>query len=401
MSEPLIYMDHHSTTPVDARVMKAMRPYFEEQYGNAASRTHNFGEVARDAVERARLEVAGLIESRPDEVIFTSGATESDNLAVKGVAAALRDRGDHIVTVRTAHKAILDSCAALEQSGFRVTYLEVDERGLVDLDALARAITDKTILVSAMLCNNEVGVVQDIEAIGALTHDRGVVFHCDAAQGLGYLPFSVRTTQVDLVSLSAHKLYGPKGVGALFVSRSLQRRGIPSPSIHGGGHEGGFRSGTLNVPGIVGFGAAATIMIEEGRAEAARIAALRDRLMERLLNELEEVRLNGPPTPRHPGNLNLSFGFVDGAKLLLELSETVAVSSGAACSSATDGPSYVLEAMGVPKGWAAASVRFGLGRHNREDEVNAVADRVVSVVLDLRHRSVEWELHREGTQIDW
>ena len=394
-------MDHHATTPVDRRVMEAMRPYFEQQYGNAASRTHRFGKVARDAVERARLQVAGLIESRPDEVIFTSGATESDNLALKGVAAALSDRGNHIVTVRTEHKAILDSCAALEQAGFRVTYLDVDERGFVDLDALARAITDQTILVSAMLCNNEIGVVQDIEGIGALARDRGVVFHCDAAQGLGYLPFSVRTTQADLVSLSAHKLYGPKGVGALFVSRSLQRRGVPTPLIDGGGHEGGFRSGTLNVPGIVGFGSAAAFMMEQGPAEAARIAALRDLLMQRLLDELEEVRLNGSPTPRHPGNLNLSFGFVDGAKLLLELSDTVAVSSGAACSSATDGPSYVLEAMGVPKAWAAASVRFGLGRHNTESEVNTVADRVVSVVRELRDRSAEWELHREGTQIDW
>lgn len=396
-----IYMDHHATTPVDERVLARMLPYFVDQFGNAASRVHAHGRAARDAVELARTEVAGLIGARPGELIFTSGATESDNLTVHGVAKAREADGKHIVTVRTEHKAVLDSCAALEREGWEVTRLEVSPEGLVAPDAVADALTDQTVLLSVMLANNEVGVVQPLAEIGALARARGVLFHCDAAQGLGYLPFSVEDLQVDVASLSAHKMYGPKGVGALYVRQSVQARGMLAAQMHGGGHENGLRSGTLNVPGIVGFGAAATIMQEEGRTEAARLASLRDALSSRLLGELEEVRLNGAASPRHPGNLNLSFGHVDGPRLLLELSAVVSISSGAACSSAVEGPSYVLEAMGVPKALSAASVRFGLGRHTTEAEVDTVADAVVETVSRLRERSPLWARRSSGEPVDW
>ncbi len=401
MSEPPIYMDHHATTPVDPRVLTAMLPYFGERYGNAASRIHRHGKEAKDAVEQARARVAALIAARAEELVFTSGATESDNLAILGVAHGLAPRKRHVVTVRTEHKAVLDSCAALEREGWRITRLEVDDGGLVSADAVAEALSDDTALVSVMLANNEVGVVQDLAAIGRLTKERGVLLHCDAAQGLGYLPFSVDALPVDLASISAHKMYGPKGVGALFIRRSLQARGLPSPQMHGGGHEKGFRSGTLNVPGVVGLGAAADIMLAEGAAEASRLASLRDELESRLTGTLEEVRLNGASSPRHPGNLNLSFGYVDGAKLLVELCEVVSVSSGAACSSADTGPSYVLEAMGVPKDWAAASVRFGLGRSTSPEQVQRVGDAVTEIVHRLRERSPLWEARQSGKPIDW
>jgi len=401
MSDAPIYMDYHATTPVDGRVLAAMLPYFAERFGNAASRLHVHGRVARDAVERARAAVAGLIGAKPDEVIFTSGATESDNLAIRGAAEARIGDGKHIVTVRTEHKAVLDTCAALEREGWQITWLEVDAQGLVSAAAVAEALREDTVLVSVMLANNEIGVVQDLAAIGALAAERGITFHCDAAQGLGYLPFSVENTNVALASLSAHKMYGPKGVGALYVRRSSQRRGIPVAQMHGGGHEGGLRSGTLNVPGIVGFGAAAEIMQAEGKAEAMRVQSLRDDLERRLFEGIEAIRLNGPPSPRHPGNLNISFGYVDGARLLLELSETVSVSSGAACSSAEAGPSYVLEAMGVPKDLALASVRFGLGRPTTEAEVQTVADAVIRTVAALRERSPLWARRASGNPIEW
>ena len=325
MSEMPIYMDHHATTPIDERVLEAMLPYFGDRFGNAASRTHAHGKMARDAVEHGRAQVAGLIGAKPDEVIFTSGATESDNLAIRGVTQARLGDGKHIVTARTEHRAVLDTCAALEREGWRITWLDVDPQGVVSLDAVADALTDDTVLVSVMLANNEVGVVQDVAAIGALTAERGITFHCDAAQGLGYLPFSVEDMNIDLASISAHKMYGPKGVGALYVRESLQARGAPVALMHGGGHERGLRSGTLNVPGIVGFGEAAEIMKSEGREEAARVGSLRDELKERLLDAMEEVRLNGAASPRHPGNLNLSFGYLDGARLLLDLCEVVSV----------------------------------------------------------------------------
>jgi cysteine desulfurase len=401
MSEMPIYMDHHATTPIDERVLEAMLPYFGDRFGNAASRTHAHGKMARDAVERGRAQVAGLIGAKPDEVVFTSGATESDNLAIRGVAQARLGDGKHIVTARTEHRAVLDTCAVLEREGWRITWLDVDPQGVVSLDAVADALTDDTVLVSVMLANNEVGVIQDVAAIGALTAERGITFHCDAAQGLGYLPFSVEDMNIDLASISAHKMYGPKGVGALYVRASLQARGAPVALMHGGGHERGLRSGTLNVPGIVGFGEAAEIMKNDGTEEAARVESLRDELKERLLDAMEEVRLNGAASPRHPGNLNLSFGYLDGARLLLDLCEVVSVSSGSACSSAEAGPSYVLEAMGVRKDWSAASVRFGLGRHTTAAEVQAVANAVIETVGRLRERSPLWARRASGKQVDW
>jgi cysteine desulfurase len=401
MSESPIYMDHHATTPVDERVLAAMLPCFVAHFGNAASRIHVHGKAARDAVELGRARVASLVGAEPEEIIFTSGATESDNLAIRGVAQARLGAGKHIVTARTEHKAVLDTCAALEREGWRVTWLDVDAAGLITPDAVAEALTDETVLVSVMLANNEIGVVQDLAAIGALTTERGITFHCNAAQGLGYLPFSIDDMHIDLASVSAHKMYGPKGVGALYVSRSAQTRGILAPQMHGGGHERGLRSGTLNVPGIVGFGAAAEIMKNEGAAEAGRIMSLRDDLKTRLLDVVEEVRLNGAASPRHPGNLNLSFGYVDGARLLLDLCERVSVSSGSACSSAEVGPSYVLEAMGVPKDWSAASVRFGLGRHTTAAEVESVAGAVIETVERLRERSPLWARRASGKPVDW
>jgi cysteine desulfurase len=401
MREAPIYMDHHATTPVDERVLAQMLPYFVDRFGNASSRAHSHGRAARDAVELARTEVAGLVGAKPNELIFTSGATESDNLAIRGVAEARRADGKHLVTVRTEHRAVLDTYAALEHEGWQVTRVEVDEEGLVSPDAIAEALTDQTVLLSVMLANNEVGVVQRLSEIGALARARGVLFHCDAAQGVGYLPFSVEDLQIDLASFSAHKMYGPKGIGALYVRQLVQTRGMLAAQMHGGGHENGLRSGTLNVPGIVGFGAAANIMEKEGKTEAARLTSLRDALRDRLLGELEEVRLNGAADPRHPGNLNVSFGYVDGPQLLLELSKVVSVSSGAACSSAAEGPSYVLEAMGVPKAWSAASVRFGLGRHTTEDEIDSVGDAVVETVVRLRERSPLWARRASGKPVDW
>jgi len=396
-----IYMDHHATTPVDERVLEAMLPYFGDRFGNAASRVHAHGKAARDAVEAARADVAGLVGARAEELIFTSGATESDNLAIAGTARGRASEGKHIITARTEHKAVLDTCSALEQEGWRVTRLGVDERGLFAPDAVANALADDTVLVSVMLANNEVGVVQDLAAIGALTRSRGITFHCDAAQGLGYLPFSVAEMNIDLASIASHKMYGPKGVGALYIARSMQTRGLPLPLIHGGGHERGFRSGTLNVAGIVGFGAAASIMQLEGQVEAVRIAELRDALQRRLEESIDEVRVNGAGALRHPGNLNVSFGYVDGAALLLRLCEVVSVSSGAACSSAEAGPSYVLEAMGVPRDWGSASVRFGLGRGSTAAEVETVAEAAVSVVNELRARSPLWAAREGGKPIDW
>ena len=401
MDQMPIYMDHQATTPVDERVLAAMLPYFSEQFGNAASRTHAHGRAARVAAELGRAQLADLIGTKPEELIFTSGATESDNLAICGVAEARQDEGKHIVTVRTEHRAVLDSCAALERKGWRVTRLDVDEEGLVSPEAIAEALTDETVLLSVMLANNEVGVVQRLGEIGAIARARGVTFHCDAAQGLGYLPFAVEDMHIDLASFSAHKIYGPKGVGALYVREALQTRGMPAAQMHGGDHERGLRSGTLNVPGIAGFGAAATIMKSEGAPEAARIESLREALKDQLFDAVEEVRLNGAAGPRHPGNLNLSFGYVDGAQLLLELSEIVSVSSGSACSSAVSGPSYVLEAMGVPKDWSAASIRFGLGRRTSAEEVRAVADAVIDTVGRLRERSPLWARRASGKPIDW
>lgn len=401
MDRSPIYLDHHATTPVDQQVFEAMRPYFCEKYGNASSRIHAHGKAARDGVEAARGQVAALIGATPEEVVFTSGATESDNLAILGMARARASEGKHIVTVRTEHKAVLDPCAALEREGWEITWLAVDARGLVELDAVRSALRDDTVLLSVMLANNEVGVVQDLAEIGRLAREHDIAFHCDAAQGLGYLPFSVARLPIDLASMSAHKMYGPKGVGALYVSRRIRRRGMPAPQLYGGGHEGGLRSGTLNVPGIVGFGAAAETMQRVGPDEAERIEVLRDDLEAQLTEALDEVHVNGSGAPRHPGNLNMSFGYVDGAALLLRLCEVVSVSSGAACSSAEAGPSYVLAAMGVPDDWSSASIRFGLGRATTKIEVDRVAQIVIETVEELRESSPLWSAKRKGLVIDW
>lgn len=394
-----IYMDYHATTPVDPRVLEAMLPYFGRRFGNAASRSHAFGWQAEEAVETARAEIARLVGGSSDakSIVFTSGATESDNLAIKGVAEFYGDKGKHIVTTKVEHKAVLDTCKRLEKDGFTVTYLDVDKRGMVDPDDVKRALTDQTILVSVMLANNEVGTVQPLAEIGKITRERGVLLHTDAVQGLGKVDFDVDAMNVDLASITAHKMYGPKGVGALYVRRSKPRVRLTA-QMDGGGHERGMRSGTLNVPGIVGFAKAAEIMRTEGKAEAVRLAAQRDELHRRITRELEEVHLNGHPERRLPGNLNLSFAFVEGEALIMQIKD-VAVSSGSACTSASLEPSYVLRAMGVGEDVAHSSIRFGLGRFTTDEEVAFVADLVVRKVKKLREMSPLWEMHRDGVDL--
>ncbi|HEX9749783.1 MAG TPA: IscS subfamily cysteine desulfurase [candidate division Zixibacteria bacterium] len=377
-----IYMDHHATTPVDPRVMTAMRPYFSEKFGNAASVTHQYGWEAEEAVETARAQIAKAIGAEPKEIILTSGATESDNLALKGVAEAMRERGDHLVTTAIEHKAILDSAKRLEQQGTKVTYVGVDADGIVDVDAVRRAMTDRTILVSVMHANNEVGTVQPIAAIGRLTRELGIFFHVDAAQTAGKLPINVERDGIDLLSFSAHKTYGPKGIGALYVRRRKPRVRI-APLIDGGGHEQGLRSGTLPVPLIVGFARALEIAAEKTVEENARVAALRDRLLHGIMERLDGVTVNGSMTYRLPGNLNLSFAGVEGEGVLMGVKD-VALSSGSACTSAQVEPSYVLRAMGVDGQAAQSSIRFGLGRYNTADEVDTVIDRIVETVTRLR-----------------
>jgi cysteine desulfurase len=380
-----IYMDHHATTPVAPEVFEAMRPYFLEQFGNAASRNHAFGWAAEAAVETARAEVARLIGCRPIEIVFTSGATESDNLALKGVAQAYRDRGTHLITSQVEHHAVLDTTKRLEKDGFQVTYVPVDRYGVVDPDAIAKAITPKTILVSLILANNEVGTIQPLAEVSRICKARGVLLHSDAVQGVGKIPVHVDVLGVDLLSLTAHKMYGPKGVGALYVRMGTPRVRL-IPQMDGGGHEKGRRSGTLNVPGIVGLGTACELAGRLMTAEAARLAALRERLRAELFLRLDRVYLNGHPTQRLPGNLNLSFGFVSGEALLMSLKE-VAVSAGSACSSATPEASHVLRAMGLGEELAHASLRFGLGRSNTDEEVDYVCGRVVAEVTRLRAMS--------------
>ena len=378
-----VYMDNHSTTPVDPRVFEAMAPWFTEKFGNAASRSHSFGWEAAEAVKRARKQVAALIGAAPDEIVFTSGATESDNLAIKGVAEALRARGNHIITAAAEHRAVLDSCKRLEQQGFEVTYLPVDGHGRLDPDSVRHAHQSQTILVSVMLANNEVGTIQPIAEIGRIAHERGALFHTDAVQAAGKVPIHVDEMNIDLLSLSAHKMYGPKGVGALYVRR--KNAPVPlTPLMDGGGHEGGLRSGTLNVPGIVGFGAACRIAAKEMPLESERLRRLRNRLAERLRAGLDEIQVNGHPTERLPNNLNVSFGYVDGEALLVGLSD-VAVSTGAACTSAKLEPSHVLRAMGVSEELAQGSLRFGLGRFNTEEEVESAVRALVEYVQVHSH----------------
>lgn len=391
-----IYMDHHATTPVAPEVFEAMRPFFVETFGNAASRTHAFGWAAEAVVEAARAQIAALIGCKPVELVFTSGATEADNLALKGVAYAYRERGTHLITSQIEHHAVLDSCKRLEKEGFQVTYLPVDRTGLLDPGDVAKALTPKTILVSIMLANNEVGTIQPVREIGRLCKERGVLLHSDAVQGIGKIPVNVDALGVDLMSLTAHKLYGPKGVGALYVRMGKPRVKLV-PQMDGGGHEKGRRSGTLNVPGIVGFGKTCELAGERMVEEDVRLTALRERLWAGITARLAHVQLNGHPTLRLPGNLNVSFGFVDGESLLMSLKE-VAVSSGSACTSASMEPSYVLKAMGVSQDLAHSSLRFGLGRGNTQEEVDFVVERVVEQVTRLRAMNPAYEPARPGAR---
>ena len=389
-----IYMDNHATTPVDPRVLEEMLPYFKEKFGNAASRNHSFGWVAEEGVETARARIAKLIGATTKEIIFISGATESDNLAIKGVAEAHREKGNHIITAVTEHKAVLDTCKRLEKYGFRVTYLPVQKDGLIDLDDLKRALDDKTILVTIMAANNEIGVLQPIAEIGRLCRERGVIFHCDAAQAAGKIPIDVNKQNIDLMSISGHKMYGPKGVGALYMRRKNPRVQL-SPMIDGGGHERGVRSGTLNVPGIVGLGKACAIAQEEMPTESIRLAGLRDRLRDRIVGKLDEVYINGSIERRLPGNLNMSFAYVESESLLMGMND-IALSSGSACTSATIQPSYVLQALGAGDDLAHSSIRFGIGRFNTEAEVDYVADRVTETVARLRELSPLYDVAKEG-----
>ncbi|MBS1850296.1 MAG: IscS subfamily cysteine desulfurase [Acidobacteria bacterium] len=392
-----VYMDNHATTPVDPRVLEEMLPYFVEKFGNAASRNHAFGWAGEEGVETARERVAKLIGATSKEIIFTSGATESDNLAIKGVAEMYREKGNHIITAVTEHKAVLDTCKRLEKYGYRVTYLPVQKDGLIDLDDLKRAIDDKTILVSLMAANNEIGVLQPWAEIGKICRERGVLFHSDGTQAVGKVPIDVNKDNIDLLSISAHKMYGPKGVGALYVRRKNPRVQLAA-IIDGGGHERGMRSGTLNVPGIVGLGKACAIAQEEMAAESVRLSGLRDRLKDKIMNRLDETYINGSVEHRLPGSLNISFAYVEGESLLMGIND-VAVSSGSACTSATLEPSYVLKALGAGDDLAHSSIRFGIGRFNTEAEVDYVADRVIETVERLRELSPLYEMAKEGIDL--
>lgn len=379
-----IYLDNHATTPLDPRVLEAMLPFFTSRFGNAASNSHSFGWEAAAAVEKARRQIAASIGASPQEIVFTSGATESDNLALKGVAEGCRERGDHIITAVTEHKAVLDSCKHLEKIGCRVTYLPVGSDGLIDLDQLRDAFTNQTVLVSIMAANNETGVLQPIEEIGRLCRDRSVLFHSDAVQALDKVPLNVNRANLDLASLTAHKVYGPKGCGALYVRQSASARLVPL--IDGGGHENGLRSGTLNVPGIVGFGRACEIAQQEMPEESCRVAGLRNRLRDCLLAGLDHVTINGSMEHRLPGNLNISFLDVEGEALLTGLND-VALSSGSACSSGKTHASYVLKALGLSDEAAGSAIRFGIGRFNTEAEIDYVAGRIIELVKNLREVS--------------
>ncbi|HEY2798191.1 MAG TPA: IscS subfamily cysteine desulfurase [Thermoanaerobaculia bacterium] len=395
-----IYLDHHSTTPVDPRVLEAMTPYFTQSFGNAASRQHVFGWEAEAAVDTARAALAQALGASEKEIVFTSGATESDNLAILGVAHMYREKGDHVVTAATEHRAVLDSCRALEREGFRVTFLPPEKTGEIPAERIREALTDRTILVSLMLANNEIGTIQRLSEIGEICRQRGVLLHTDAVQGFGKIPFDVEAARVDLASITAHKIYGPKGIGALYV-RARNPRVRVAPVLHGGGHEGGRRSGTLNVPGIVGFAKAAELAIAEMPEESARLRRLRARLHDGITSRVEGVSLNGPPLPRLsaggalasgeeerrlPGNLNVSFAGVDGEALLASMKD-VAVSSGSACTSASLEPSHVLAAIGVPAPLAFASLRFGLGRWTTEEEIDFAVETTARAVARLRENS--------------
>ena len=392
-----IYMDNHATTPMDPAVLQEMLPYFTEKFGNAASRNHSFGWEAEKAVDQARGRIARLVHAEPKEIIFTSGATESDNLALKGVVDMYREKGNHLITAVTEHKAILDTAKRLEKEGVTVTYLEVSKDGTVDPNEIEKAINDRTILISIMMANNEIGTINPVAEIGRIAKEKGILFHCDATQGVGKIPVDVQAMGIDLMSFSAHKIYGPKGVGALYVRRKNPRVRI-SPLIDGGGHERGMRSGTLNVPGIVGFGKACEICREIMPEESEQLTRMRERLKEGILKGLDEVYLNGHPTQRLPHNLNLSFAYVEGESLLMGLKE-IALSSGSACTTATLEPSYVLRALGVGNDLAHSSLRFGLGRFNTDEEVDYTIGRVVETVKRLREMSPLYEMAKEGIDL--
>jgi cysteine desulfurase len=392
-----IYMDNHATTRMDQRVFEVMKPYYLEIYGNAASRNHSFGWEAEEAVEKSRKQIADLIGATPKEIVFTSGATESNNLAIKGIAEMYAERGNHIITQATEHKAVLDTCKRLEKEGVRVTYLPVKTDGLIDLDQLRDAITDKTILITIMYANNEIGVVQPMAEIGKIAKEKGVLVHSDGVQAAGKIPVNVNKDGIDVLSLTAHKLYGPKGVGALYVRRRNPRVQITA-QMDGGGHERGMRSGTLNVPGIAGLGAACEIANREMVEESKRLRFLRDKLKDRLMNDLDEVYINGSWEHRLPHNLNISFAYVEGESLLMGIND-IAVSSGSACTSATLEPSYVLKALGAGDDLAHSSIRFGFGRFNTEEEVDYVGNKVAEVVKKLRELSPLYEMAKEGVDL--
>jgi len=392
-----IFMDNHSTTPMDPRVLEAMLPYFVEKFGNAASRNHQFGWEAEEAVENARKQIAKLIHCDAKEIVFTSGATESDNLALKGVVEMYKEKGDHVITCSTEHRAVLDTCKSLEKRGIKVTYLPVAKDGLVSPDNVRNAITDKTILISIMLANNEIGTIHPIAEIGRIAKEKGILLHCDATQGVGKIPVDVETLKVDLMSFTAHKIYGPKGVGALYVRKKGPRVRLV-PQIDGGGHERGMRSGTLPVPLVVGFGKACELCEQEMPTESKRTSALRDRLQAQIMGSLDECYLNGHPTQRLPHNLNISFAYVEGEALLMGVKE-IALSSGSACTSATLEPSYVLRALGVGSDLAHSSIRFGLGRFTTAEEVDYTAKRMVEAVKRLREMSPLYEMAKEGIDL--
>jgi cysteine desulfurase len=392
-----IYMDNHATTPVDPRVVEAMLPYFNDKFGNAASRNHEFGWVAEEAVENARGQIARLINATPKEIVITSGATESTNLAIKGVAEMYREKGNHVITQVTEHKATLDTCKRLEKYGYEVTYLPVQKDGRINLVELRHAITPKTILISIMYANNEIGVVQPIAEIGKIAKEKGVFFHVDGVQAVGKIPVDVQADGIDLMSISAHKIYGPKGVGALYVRRKNPRVQLAA-IIDGGGHERGMRSGTLNVPGIVGLGKACELCQQEMAKEGKELSRLREKLTHSIMSRLDETFINGSMEHRLPHNINISFAYVEGESLLMGIND-IAVSSGSACTSATLEPSYVLKALGVGEDLAHTSIRFGIGRFNTEEEVDYVADRVVDTVTRLRELSPLYEMAKEGVDV--
>ncbi len=397
MNQP-VYMDYQATTPLDERVLDVMLPFLREKFGNAASRNHAYGWEAEKAVDEAREQIAALIGAKAKEVVFTSGATESNNLAIKGVAEMYQEKGKHILTTPIEHKAVIDPCKRLEKDGYDVEYLEVDKFGQVSAEQVRNAIREDTILVSIMAANNEVGTLAPLAEIGAVCHEKGVLFHTDAAQAVGKIPVDVEAMQIDLLSISGHKVYGPKGIGALYVRRRNPRVRLVA-QMDGGGHERGMRSGTLPVASIVGLGEACRLAGLEMKEEGARLTGLRDRLHQKITSELDEVYLNGHPDQRLPGNLNLSFAYVEGEALMMGIDD-VAVSSGSACTSASLEPSYVLRGLGVGDDLAHTSIRFGLGRETTEKEVDFVADRVVGAVKRLREMSPLYEMAKEGVDLN-